>query len=495
MGDYTLRFGERNQSNNQYPTINIQGLGNTSTSPTKTEWTQFGIGLGANLIGCLLTGVAAKNMSGTGSSEVNKGNQTQPKAEERTPQQKIAEYQQKISDIQVQIAGCDNQLSEVGETDPKALEADKKELDAKKTELFNKETEKGKLANEILVKQETFDALTQKYTKAVGDYNLASNNLNSLQDNLTSAQNVLAKNPDDENAKQVKADSEAKIPQAKQNEANAKIAMQEAEKLKNNAEKELKELKEKQPQLYDEVATEIETYNQQKQKYEMNAASIKTNIKLKEEAANKRAELIGQKAFYEGQIKSLQVQVVKQQGDLIKQKETLGAKYTEADAKDGNWWSRTWQKTKGIFNKQERLEYQQMKEAHEAKDAAVDAMKALGGSKSDLKAMQNDSVTVSVEKFFNGKQKIDGIEDDIADAIRTGGTAAAENVYNQELENLATEKAEAFISKQVKNKTYDSKSQTKAIYNDDKYKKQIIEMYESNLEITDEQIKAKLNLS
>lgn len=481
------KLGESYRLQNLTGNILYGNIAQTKPSTGETIGSIFGgiAGIGLGILGSVMTAKQTQNTTSTTPNASD--NQTQ----QPSTQDKITQFQQKISEIQLEIDGLDNTLSQLGETDPKALEADKKELDAKQAELFNKETEKGKLANEIMSKQETVSAMTQKYNSAQLNFNNANNTLQGLESNLANANAVLKQNPNDTNAQQVKADAEAQIPQAKQEKANAEAAMKEAETLKNNAEKELADLKAKQPQLYNEIATDVETYNKQKQEYEMNNSAIQTNIELKSKTASKRAELVAQKAFYEGQVKSLQAQLVKQQGEVITRKTSLGGQYTEADKNDGNWWKRNMPSWLGGASKTERKE---MKEAHKQKNGIVDAMEDLGGSKSDLKAMQNQNVSQQTDAFLSGRLTNSDIREAVSDAIKNGSDPTA--AYNKEVNQLISDKTDSFIDNAINKvkKSNETPERKKALINHYNSQRETIEgIYRQNIGASEMQILSIIN--
>lgn len=472
--------------------INLGGI--TSSQPSKGETIGSILGGIAGIgLGVLGTAMAAKNTSeasGTTPKNETNGNQQQATSLENQLAIEMGKKEAVESQIKQYADAIQDLGPKINETNLKQKEVNVNNL---KEKLFGAQAQNKELVSQIQNCNARIDTATT-------NLNNAKNNVSSLAGEIsaltTEKSNIDAlateEGPDQAAAKARSAEIQNQIDlkniqkeaeEQKAKDAQAQLDLAKAEETK---------LKQEQGNTYTQIQLDLETYNKKNTELMELKAGLETNKKNFKIAGEQKQLLETQLSTIETSISNINNKILENKGKEIKEKQGLGKDYTEADAKDGNWWKRNMPSWLGGASKTER---QAMKEAHQDKDDAIDAMKALGGSKSDLKEIQKENVAESVETFLNGKQTFDGIKDDITDAIRTGGTAAAENVYNKKLENLATEKAEAFISKQVKNKTYDSKSQTKAIYNDDKSKKQIIEMYKSNLEITDEQIKAKLNLS
>ena len=248
-----------------------------------------------------------------------------------------------------------------------------------------------------------------------------------------------------------KQESDAEL---KQKAAVEELRKQEA--LKNQAKQELDNIKgikddntnqQARNDKFTNIDAQLESLNNKKNELKQMKSTMEANKKLLEGLNTallaKQDELVGYQAILDQLITEETLAKEAPKSKIKKTASDLGDKYTEADAKDGNWWKRNMPSWLGGASKEDK---EAMKKAHEAKDDAVDAMKALGGSKSDLKEMQKENVAKSVESFLSRKQTFDGIKDDITDAIRTGGTAAAENVYNKKLENLAEKKATDLVN-------------------------------------------------
>ncbi len=485
------KFGDYYKS--QLPTINF--LGTTSTSSSKTNWGQLASGIAGYGLGIFAEVMAAKNASGAGNAKKVEGDSTtKEQSAASTPEGQLALAKGQKEALESQIKSYSDTMADLApKIDEAKIQQKEANVNAMKEKLFGDKAKDKELVQQIQNCNARIDTATANLNGAKANVASLSAEISAL---TTEKGNIDAlaeeEGPDQASAKTRSAELQVQIDAKNIQIDQEKKKAEDAQEQLDLAENEQTKLKSEQEQKYTQIQLDLETYNKESAEVQELRSTLQTNKTNYDTAANQKAKLEADLAKLESEIKSFENKLLAEKGEKIKQTNDLGDKYTEADANDGNWWKRNMPSWLGGASKEDK---EAMKKAHEAKDDAVDAMKALGGSKSDLKEMQKENVAELVDNFLSGKQTIDGIEDDIADAIRTGGTAAAENVYNQELENLATEKAEAFISKQVKNKTYDSKSQTKAIYNDDKYKKQIIEMYKSNLEITDEQIKAKLNLS
>ena len=101
-----------------------------------------------------------------------------------------------------------------------------------------------------------------------------------------------------------------------------------------------------------------------------------------------------------------------------------------------------------------KAERKEMKEQHKLKDAAAERFEALGGSKDQLKEMQQANISSQVENYLSGRQSNEKITKAVTDAIKNG--KSVDNAYQHAFMDTIEKQAEAVTNSLSKN-IYDSK--------------------------------------
>ncbi len=444
------KFGDINLIGlNTYPT--------SSTSSTKNEMLSAGINLATSIGGLLLAGMVSRR-----SAEGADGGGDAAAAPQQTAEQQAKAA---LNNIDIQLAEVNGQISYLeGEC------TSQEDIDAKEQSIKNLEAE---VKNAITTSDGSTITKEQvsKYIEANNNYNSAKTGLDTANTNVTNAttqRNALKQELEsidescgtEEEVKTAKKTKQKEL-DAAQNKLDTAIAeQQKADQLFKEAQKVLKEVgvtvnqdntivKTDWQKSIDAKLDKIET---EKAELSEMKATMKSNKKSLDTLYAKRAQLeqerAGAQAVYDKMVTESVVANVKKNQQI----NAAGADYTAADQKDGkNWWKRNMPSWLGGSSKAERKE---MKEQHKLKDAAAERFEALGGSKDQLKEMQQANISSQVENYLSGRQSNEKITKAVTDAIKNG--KSVDNAYQHAFMETVEKQAEAVTNSLSKN-IYDSK--------------------------------------
>lgn len=361
---------------------------NTSTS-TGNEIANTFIGLGTSIGSLLLAGAISRNSAANGADGTQGAKDGQGAAQQTQLQQletQLALEQAKQEAYEANLATLEKTIEDLTQkTDETLIKQKEESVNKLKNELYGKDAKHKELANQITQANDKCTSTSQTLSEATNTYSSLSRELSSMQGKRANIEALTHSDNEDEakSASERLSSLDAEITQ-KQTEVNlAKTKMEEALKANQLAEDQRKALKAKDEQAFIEVQSKIEEYNNANAELTDMKNSKETNKKLLEQACTNKATLETELAAQKELVQNLEDKVLEEKGKNLRETNDAASDYNSADQKDGNWLSRTWQKTKGIFSKSERAEYKEMKAAHEAKNNAEDRLQSLGISDAD----------------------------------------------------------------------------------------------------------------
>ena len=370
--------------------VNLIGLNTnlTSTSSTKNDVANTCIGLATSIGGLLLAGmVSRKSAEGAGDGGQNKTDATTQQTQLQQLENQLTLEQAKLDAYEDNLVALKNTIEDLtqktNETDIKQKEENVNKL---KNELYGKDAKHKELANQITQANDKCTSTSQTLADATNTYSSLSRELSSMQGKRANIE-ALTKSENKDEAKSASdrlSSLDAEIAQKQTEVDQAKLKMEEAQKANQLAEDQRNNLKAKDEQAFIEVQSKIEEYNSANADLTSIKNSLETNKKLLKEACDNKAKLETELSTQKSTVQNLEDKILEEKGKNLRETSDAAADYTAADQKDGNWLSRTWQKTKGIFSKSARAEYKLMKQAHEQKNAAGDKLEALGADPSQF---------------------------------------------------------------------------------------------------------------
>lgn len=363
------------RQNLELPQINF--LSGSSSYSTKAQTTSTIVN---TVFGALLsvgTAAVAGKLGGAGGTEG-----TSVKEQPLTPEMIIQNKENQAKILKSRIDALNTTIQDL----------------AKKTDdttIKNMEDNVAKAKDELFGEKSTQKELALKIQQSDIEINTANTNLAKLTTSLNSANAELTKFT----AQKANADALGDDPEAQARskeldgliqQKNSEIAMLNKQKTEEEAKKTQAEgnrttLQNQNGENFAKVQLKLDAYNKAQSELTEIKTAKETNKKLLESSVNQKAELETQLKLLETEIQNAKNELIDQKGQTVRKKQEAGKDYTEANAKDGNWFSRTWQKTKGIFSKSEREEYKEMKAAHKDKKEALSDYRALGGTRSEIK--------------------------------------------------------------------------------------------------------------
>ena len=407
----------------KYADVNLIGLNTnlTSSSSSKNEAINAGIntalGIGTLLLGGMISGKRAATEVETTMTPEQQQQQVQnqlianlcEKYDLQGMDSEIAKIDTEVADLDIQIAKeNDNKNIENTEeykNNEKAIEDAETKYGFGSGDVKGQTAEQGRAYQRAKESQARLQAQFDQEVSQIANYEtnigkdgqgggLLDQKISQLDGDIKAKEDELSKyeeNPADEQTKNEKYILQQDI-------NNFKTQKTQLENQRREEQSKLKQLKAKNKEtetalkaLTDQANDILNTgtSDEIKQAYTDYQSLLATRDSLKgkkvgadtkiAELTDKRATLLANKTLLQS-AKSLEIQNTKN-GSKIN---AAGEDYTAADQKDGNWLSRTWQKTKGIFSKSARAEYKLMKQAHEQKNAAGDKLEALGADPSQF---------------------------------------------------------------------------------------------------------------
>ena len=368
--------------------INLIGLNTyqtSSTSSTKNEMLSAGINLATGIGGLLIAGLVSRKAADGG----DKTGATPLQTAEQTAQAALQNIDIQLAEVNGQISYLESECTSQAQIDAK--EQSIKDLEA---EVNNKIT----TSDGTPVNKETVDKYIQaskKYETAKTNLGTANTNVanattqrDALQQELNSIDESCGTEEEVKTAKETKQKeldaANRKLATAKEEEAKAQQQFEEAKKAMIGLNVTVKEdMTTEKLDWQKSVDAKLDKIESEKAELAEMKATMNTNKKSLETLYAKRAQLEQERAGAQAVYDKMVTDSVVANGKRNQQISDAGADYTAADKKDGNWLSRTWQKTKGIFSKSARAEYKLMKSAHEDKNNAEDRLQALGSSGRD----------------------------------------------------------------------------------------------------------------
>lgn len=353
-----------------------------------------------NTIGSVFLAAFASKVSGASSG--GGGAEAKPSAEQvqlNKLETAKAKAEAEVDNKARALATYKERESELNEqVDPKTIESTKAALDEAKQKIEGKNEE---LAQKILAADSAIDTATKDLNSISTKYGEITKGIGKLEIKKARFE-ALTDDP---------------VAQAKVEELGSAIIAKKSEQgiletEKQRAEQNLQKAKDEKESLsksnanYDSVVQDIQAYNGLKNTYDSLIGRKETNekaLKTLRETTIPNAEI----ELKEAQAKLDQAEdallefkgsIALEQQEYSRKFEDAGKRYTEnSGAVDGNWLKRNMPSWLGGASKDEK---RRMKDAHEKKQEAIEDMQALGGTRSDLRALKKINVIAKTDEFI-----------------------------------------------------------------------------------------------
>jgi len=365
--------------NNGNVTLNLGGCQQSSSNETTNQI----IGGLFDIAGLTLTAAFAAKANGSQQTQSTQQQAEQSPIEKAQGQIDILKSTLEAKkDLFNSLEGEISDLTKLTDTNYiKSLETAKNEALKAIQDKNGKQTE---LATKILNVNTAVETTTRDYNTALKNLTSANNTKNGLEENINTLMENIINNPT--SSETDKKTAEKQIEKWNTEITNLQIdqkqtASDEAKTKMEIAIQEKNKLKEQEKENYTKMEIALKTYEEANAKHTEAQTALDTNKTLLE---NK----VKAKATVGAEIKELEESISDLEGQLTLMKakgNELSKKYDEADAKDGNWFTR-------LFSKTKRKNYK------ETKQILNDASK-LGMSRANLEDRQDANIDAKTDAF------------------------------------------------------------------------------------------------